>query len=126
MADNKNDEELKRAFERLDKLTAPVKQHLSPAKDTKMEYRTSEIYKPDFSEMFPKVSNTLPDFSNCKSPAETIEEMKKELEKSNQEIINIEAELQAERQSRKHSTLKQILITMLGCVVSFLLGHFLH
>jgi hypothetical protein len=65
-------------------------------------------------------------FGDYKSPAETIEEMKKELEKSNQAISDVKAELQKERDSHRHDTLKQILITLLGCTVSFLLGYFLH
>lgn len=109
MADNKNDEELKKAFERLDKSVAPIKQSLDCSKKVKMEYRGPEIYKTDFSEMFPKVSF---DFSDYKSPAETIEEMKKELEKSNQAISDVKAELQKERDSHRHDTIKNIVINI--------------
>lgn len=121
MDDNKKS--LEKTFERLDEIAAPFKIS-DKLKD--VEFRAPEIYRPDFSEMLPETPNILPNFSEGESPLEIIGEMKKELEKSNQEVAIIKLELQKERDSHKHDTLKQILITLLGCTVSFLLGYFLH
>lgn len=65
------------------------------------------------------------DFENAKGLSEYFEELKTELKETKQEQIRLREELKAERDSHKHDTLKQVIITMFGCILSFLLGRFL-
>lgn len=47
------------------------------------------------------------------------------LEKESKQISDLQSAIKENEKSHRHDTLKQILITILGCVLSFLLGHFL-
>ena len=65
------------------------------------------------------------DFENAKGLSEYFGELKTELKETKQEQIQLRQELQTERDSHKHDTLKQVIITMFGCILSFLLGRLL-
>lgn len=53
------------------------------------------------------------------------EQIVKSLAEEQDEIKALKSELKEAKESHKHDILKQFLITLLGCVFSFLLGHFL-